>query len=1114
MKLKYGDSYQLTLILLGVLATVFFAVFFYRELFPEYRIYQDDFIKLEKFRSSYTGEPPPPFHPGVKQIVFEREDKGPSKVERCISCHVALEIPDYSPTVVVHDKDGNVVVDKSGKPVQEANKNYIWTKLELEITRLDKEGNQSEADKLRSLKTAQVGEIVYDITKVLSAHPLIGKETRAFEFHPLQEYGCVSCHNGNGQGLVTDKAHGPVFDHTYETEFMGHKAEFLERDEKNDPPFSKVFNDKPGHKLLFQTSPLYVGALMQAKCINCHLTTSDKESLVSLLGEQTSFKGVPSEIDSLLPNYEKGKELFVTQGCYACHRIAGYARGGVGPELTKEGNSYPWFIKESIVWPQADLKTSTMPNYRLDHDEVENLMTFLLAQKGEREVLKGTLYHTYVTKWDRGALQPWEKSSSAAQIHDLDYGMTIFATEGCAACHRLQGYSSTTGFTGEKVKDRQWFTSLFDEHISGSDLFERIEQNKDDIDKKIALNARKEGLLDALEKDNQGIISSFYPAFSFAERKSTDKKYQERLHKVLMMFVEEYGLGRQVGPKPNWSGVYRSNEWLYAHFKNPQAEIPRSIMPVFPFDDTKFFALVTMLDTLGKRNRDALRAPWNKNGFDPEQAYRILCAQCHGDYLEGNGPVAEWIYPIPKNLRKAEFLRTFTKERISNAIKHGVKGTPMPPWGEVGDDKVSSKEETKRTNSPVLSDSDIEKLTDWLFSFIQGGEVIRDSKDVPKWNYTPGQVIEELNREGETLQKTIDYSSYFPKGRGFVAAVGPVQTSEMTLSVSDLFNVVEGTKGDPDEKQYFIKKEYYTPENIAEGQSLFYENCASCHGKEADGSGLRAEAMYDAKPRMLTNMNWIESRDDMRLLRSIKYGVAGTSMQPWGDVTNSKQRLQLVIFIRSLTQDAIIRSNLMDELYLGFEQVDFQLQEARFKEAKELENLKSAYEKAAKDLEAKETLEAFKLSRETKTKYQEQEERDRLFSDLRDTLKEMKAILHSIGTAALNQDPKILKTIEEYIRLVGSRITVQKGKLSFNDSPELNDKIKKQVTLIQTLVAEQIGVLKKETVEGKTPEQVTTLKSKILALESFQTKTLEGMKLIKIKQEREGSLIKEINKAP
>jgi hypothetical protein len=153
-----------------------------------------------------------------------------------------------------------------------------------------------------------------------------------------------------------------------------------------------------------------------------------------------------------------------------------------------------------------------------------------------------------------------------------------------------------------------------------------------------------------------------------------------------------------------------------------------------------------MLDVLGKQNRDAVRALWEHRGFNPEQAFHIHCAQCHGDYLQGNGPVAEWIYPIPKNLRNGDFLRNYTEERVIQAIQYGVKGTPMPPWGEVGGHKAIMD------NIPVLNPSEVRQLADWIFSSLPGGTVIRGAQDVPKWNYSVEDVIRELHEEGNTLE--------------------------------------------------------------------------------------------------------------------------------------------------------------------------------------------------------------------------------------------------------------------------------------------------------------------------------------------------------------------------
>nr|HEV8051413.1 c-type cytochrome [Parachlamydiaceae bacterium] len=1143
-----SERYQIALIILGVLATALFAYFLYREIFPEYRIYQDDYVALENFRSQYLGEPPPEFKKGVKQIVFEREDKGPASIDRCISCHVAVQLPYFSPTRIDHDVNGNIIRSVDGKPVQIPNEDYIWGRLNKKITDLrDAKVNEqlvqngqtskvsdreSEARNLEALKSVKVGHVVYDMSKVLAMHPLIGKETRPFEFHPLEEYGCTSCHSGNGRGLTTEKAHGPVFDGEYEGEFMGYKPQFTEKDPLNDPQFSRVFNDKPGDSLLFQTTPILVGKLIQSSCVQCHAQSakalqgladtagslasqrikkinvikdgykSEKEALLALsnlrqlidrdglqkaienikskeadpsqqpkqrvyYAEQLKFLGkdptraisvrqkealetidkklvsmlgsealltdlekqlakVPSnesvekflvaqqqndnatgslfekmksitleesrlkhiedtqnslihtandenavaamstDVDALTLSFHRGQQLYISQACYACHRIAGMARGGVGPELTRAGSTYPWYLKESIVWPQADLHTSTMPNYNFDHVEVEDLMTFLLGQKGATRSVSQTEYQLAVQEWEAGRKMAWEKPVPPSEIHDLRYGMTIFATQGCAACHRLEGFESNVGYRVENdgkpnfevlYREHEWFKNLFPEEMRGTSIVKTLEQNADAIDQRIADNVRQNSILEEINDKYPETIEALYSNFRFASRaknyeyqemadKATDpqmkkealdqfKAWKERVKRVLMMYVQEYGLGRLIGPRPNWSGIYRSDEWLMEHFHNPGSHVPRSIMPVFPFDDSKFHALTYMLNVLGKRNRDAVRSIWDHKGFQPDLAFQMHCASCHGEYLQGNGPIATWIYPIPKNLRNAEFLRNLTRENVIHSIENGVKGTPMPPWGEAPGPKPGYD------GIPVLNSEEILKLVDWLYSSLPGATVIRSSGDVPKWNYKPQDVLEELKREGNELksdpilEKTLDIQSSNQKNPlGFsqsemdlltvkeiyYAALEPVVTVKQFDDevVAGIFDVRPNPLSGEPKNLYYIKKKYYTKENIGKGQDFFELNCAVCHGREADGSGARASIMFDAKPRMLTNLDWSRTRDDIRLLRSIKYGVAGTSMTPWGDLTSSLQRLQLVIFIRTLSQEKEKRDALLEALYASF----------------------------------------------------------------------------------------------------------------------------------------------------------------------------------------------------
>lgn len=881
--IKGEIKWQYALIALGVVVTALFGVFFVRELFPEYKKYQEAFVALEEFRSTYTHEKPAPFKYGIKQIVLERSDKGPAVIDRCTSCHVALQIEAYSKLRVKKDEKGKVLLDGNGVPVKEENPNYIFKHLTEEIAKLSKEGATKSdlklAEHYKELMSLEVGEFKYSMDKVLVAHPLIGKETRPFEFHPIEDYGCVSCHGGNGRGLVTDRAHGPVFDGEYEVEHRGYVPKFLESDPNNDPKFSKIFNEKPGPRLLFQVSPIYVGALIEAKCVQCHNPSKDYGK------NEGEVKDILSNVDPLIRNYMEGRDLFISQGCYACHRVSRFSRGGVGPELSRSGDGYPWYVKESIVWPQADLKTSTMPNLKLDHDELEKLTTYLLGQTSSNKTLSEPALKAETLAWENGKKQSFEKPVNEKQAHNLEYGMTIFAVEGCASCHRLKGFESDAGFKIEKESptfvqvenERNWFEKLFPDNVTGSQIVKAIESNKEEINQRIISDLRKDSIVTKIEKNHPGTIEALYSNFKFAfrakdhEGEAISKPWRALVSKVFYQFINEYGLGRLICPSPSWSGVYRTDAWLFEHFKAPGSHVPKSIMPAFPFDDTKYLALIYMLDTLAEKNVNNQNVVWKEQGFNPEVAYKLYCSQCHGVNLQGNGPIAEWLYPIPKNLRKEGFLKNLTKEKAIESIVKGVPGTPMPPWGSLGDDKDFPNK------TPVMTESEIKQLVDWIFSEVSETNT-SEGYIPPKWNYKKEDVEKDLNNEGNSLLK----------------------------DNSDPIFEKEGDKG------YFIKKEFYTQENLEAGRRFFVENCAACHGKEGDGAGPRAEAMYEAKPRMLTNYDWIHSKDDIRLIQSIKYGVPGTSMTPWGDLTSSLQRLQLVMYIRSLSGDKT-RATLHDQ---------------------------------------------------------------------------------------------------------------------------------------------------------------------------------------------------------
>jgi mono/diheme cytochrome c family protein len=1141
------ERYQILLITLGIVTTALFGVFFYREIFPEYKIYQTDYKELEEFRSTYTGQPVPPFSFGVKQIVLDRGDNGPQTIDRCTSCHVALEFEHFSPTKIAYDDNGKVIEDTDGLPKKIPNKDYVWAKLDAAIKDLQEKGTHPKLlERYEGLKVATIGDHRYDVTKVLRMHPLIGRETRPFELHPVEEYGCTSCHNGNGRGLTTEKAHGPVFDGKYEEEFLGYEPEFLEKDSLNDPKFSTVLNHKPGHELLFQTTPIFVGALIEAKCVQCH-NTEDVD--------------ITPDVNSLTKTFQFGEELYISQGCYACHRIAGVARGGVGPELTYEGKKYPWFVKESIVWPQADLKTSTMPNFKLDHNELEALTTFLLAQTGKRKHQSDVDYKVAIQKWESGKKSSLEKEVSPEKIIDLDYGMEVFATQGCAACHRLKGFVSDVGFAVEKesknvdfetlYKEKMWFQKLFPEDLRGSEIVSTIDKNKDEIDAKIKDGVRKNSILEKIEKNHPEVIESFYSNFRFASRAKNHefqqlaitkgkeiadaamKEWNDRLHRILMVAIQEYGLGRLIGPRPNWSGVYRSDEWLMEHFKNPANHAARSIMPVFPFDESKFYALTNMLDVLAVKNKNALHEVWKHRGFNPEEVFQILCSQCHGEHLLGNGPVSEWIYPIPKNLRNADFLRNLTKERAYDSIKHGVKGGPMPPWGEIGTGKKIANK------TPVLNDEQITELVDWIFSSLPGGTVIRSSEDTPKWNYTPEDVIKDLENEGRTLKgkeenkdALSDLYHFQNKERYYVSlkpSVGTSKGDKQLLGVNDVFDM-RPIPGQEVEKQgYYIKKKYYTKQNIEAGRAYYLLNCAACHGNDADGAGNRSVAMDMAKPRMLTNLDWIETRDDLRLIRSIKYGVPGTSMTPWGDQTSSLQRLQLVMYIRSLNEEKELRSNLFTQLYKSFDESKEVIQEARYEDGKKITALTNEIalaQKAKTELEekskttpedAKEALKAYQHILELEQQLEKIKSSNNIFNELIALVKSEKEKLTDVGLTIINLRGEGLNIeyFNQYLKQLEGRFSFSDNKLLVSLSDEKQQKMTLAQAELNKEIDEKINALEKELVieKGKisSPEQIEVKKYielRIKSLTGLKEKLNATLENVKSSLDKEVELVK------
>jgi mono/diheme cytochrome c family protein len=80
---------------------------------------------------------------------------------------------------------------------------------------------------------------------------------------------------------------------------------------------------------------------------------------------------------------------------------------------------------------------------------------------------------------------------------------------------------------------------------------------------------------------------------------------------------------------------------------------------------------------------------------------------------------------------------------------------------------------------------------------------------------------------------------------------------------------------------------------IAAGKGLFEENCAQCHGKDAEGKGSRPSLKSDR----------IRNATDGELAWLLKNGNLYKGMPIWGSLPE-QQRWQIIAYVRSLQSES------------------------------------------------------------------------------------------------------------------------------------------------------------------------------------------------------------------
>ena len=214
--------------------------------------------------------------------------------------------------------------------------------------------------------------------------------------HPIERFGCTSCHAGQGWAVDTASAHGEV--PHWEEPLLGRSL---------------------GESYTLATAK---SALMQMQCNQCH--RYDRET-----------KGAPA--------INLAKQIVRDRGCRACHVINGFG-GTIGPDLTVEGEKAPEQYnfgrllgqKTAFAWHVAHFKEpkgtsadTVMPNFNFTTEQAQALAMLVLSW---RHPIKPAAYVAGAPRTDA------RTEAEMKAEDDMRHGPGAwFVSTGCFVCHSV-----------------------------------------------------------------------------------------------------------------------------------------------------------------------------------------------------------------------------------------------------------------------------------------------------------------------------------------------------------------------------------------------------------------------------------------------------------------------------------------------------------------------------------------------------------------------------------------------------------------------------------------------------------------------------------------------------
>ncbi|RMH43602.1 MAG: hypothetical protein D6689_04710, partial [Deltaproteobacteria bacterium] len=294
--------------------------------------------------------------------------------------------------------------------------------------------------------------------------------------HPPEDFGCTSCHDGQGRATTKFFAHAPSLDedphafhvHYWERPLLkgppgGDGTEFMEAKCRGCHEHQTELRSEILCAVDAECAPLST----DKRPAFCRLpkpqgAAAARLSLATLPGTPEGVEPPPAPqqkvctdrrgnpiIADLAPNYTAGVRIVEEVGCYGCHAIDGFRDlPKPAPALTQVSKKVdPAYMVSWIQNPKDHRPNSRMPNFfpELLAPEIYPYPVDVEARKRKRDHEARALAAFLLSQSEHSDKYAYEIERPPAGLRgDAARGKQTMAEVGCAACHDLPGDEAHT----------------------------------------------------------------------------------------------------------------------------------------------------------------------------------------------------------------------------------------------------------------------------------------------------------------------------------------------------------------------------------------------------------------------------------------------------------------------------------------------------------------------------------------------------------------------------------------------------------------------------------------------------------------------------------------------